>query len=117
MVDASRYVKPEPAAKSGGTGNEYGYLKIRYKLPTQSTSQLIETPINIDAGKVSADIRRDVDFSTAVAGFAQLLRGGQFTGSLSYEDVIKQGLAARGEDPYGYRNEFVQMVRKAQSAR
>ncbi len=116
MIDASRYVKPADKS-SVGTRGEYGYLKIRYKLPTQSTSQLIETPITIDSGKVSESIRRDVDFSTAVAGFAQLLRGGQFTGSLSYEDVIKQALAARGADPYGYRNEFVQMVRKAQSAR
>ena len=58
-----------------------------------------------------------MQFSTAVAGFAQLLRGGKYTGSLSYEDVIRQGLAARGEDPYGYRNEFVQLVRKAQTAR
>ena len=118
MIDASRYAKPEAATStSGGTRNEFGFLRIRYKLPTQNTSQLMETPISIDSGKVPADIRRDVDFSTAVAGFAQLLRGGQFTGSLGYDDVIKQALAARGEDPYGYRNEFVQMVRKAQSAR
>ncbi len=26
-------------------------------------------------------MRRDVEFSTAVAGFAQLLRGGAYTGS------------------------------------
>jgi len=118
MVDASRYVKPESAAStSGGTSNEYGFLKIRYKLPTQSKSQLIETPINVDSGKVGEGIKRDVEFSTAVAGFAQLLRGGQFTGSLTYEDVAKQAQAALGDDPFGYRSEFVQLARKAQSAR
>ena len=52
-----------------------------------------------------------------MAGFAQLLRGGTYTGTLSYDDVIRQALAARGEDPYGYRTEFVQLVRKAQAAR
>ena len=31
--------------------------------------------------------------------------------------VIEQALATRGEDQYGYRNEFVQLVRKAKSAR
>ena len=50
-----------------------------------------------------------------MAGFAQLLRGGQFTGSLTYDDVIKQAQGALGSDPYGYRSEFVQLVRKAQA--
>jgi Ca-activated chloride channel family protein len=58
-----------------------------------------------------------VDFSTAVAGFAQLLRGGKYTASLSFDDVIRQAEGALGEDPYGYRAEFVQLVRKAQHAR
>jgi len=95
---------------------EYGFLKMRYKLPDQDTSQLIEQPILVDA-KPSDAIRRDVGFSTAVASFAQLLRGGQFTGSLKYDDVIEQAQATRGEDPFGYRNEFVQLVRKAKTAR
>jgi Ca-activated chloride channel family protein len=116
MVDESRYTK-KPAPAANGTANEYGFLKIRYKLPSESKSQLIDEPISIDSGKVPENIRRDVEFSTAVAGFAQLLRGGQFTGSLSYEDVMKQAQAARGEDPYGYRAEFVQLAHKAQSAR
>ncbi len=116
MIEESRYSKkPQPVAT--GRATEYGFLKIRYKLPKDSKSQLIEQPIRIDSGKAPEAIQRDVDFSTAVAGFGQLLRGGKYVGSLSYEDVIRQGLAARGEDPYGYRNEFVQLVRKAQTAR
>ena len=115
MISESRYVKQ--AKPTEGTATEYGFLQIRYKLPKESKSQLITQPISIDSGRVPEAIARDVQFSTAVAGFAQLLRGGQYTGSLNYEDVIKQALAARGDDPYGYRNEFVQLVRKAQSAR
>jgi Ca-activated chloride channel homolog len=116
MIEESRYgKKPQPVAT--GRATEYGFLKIRYKLPKDSKSQLIEEPIRIDSGKAPGAIQRDVDFSTAVAGFGQLLRGGKYVGSLSYEDVIRQGLAARGDDPYGYRNEFVQLVRKAQTAR
>jgi Ca-activated chloride channel family protein len=114
MIGGSRYVKP-PELK--GNVNEYGFLQMRYKLPNQDTSTLITQPIAIESGKGSEAIQRDVGFSTAVAGFAQMLRGGQFTGKLSYDDIIKQALATRGEDPYGYRNEFVQLVRKAQSAR
>ena len=115
MVDESRYSKKPKAAPATGTAGEYGFLKIRYKLPEQHRSQLIEQPISLDTGSVAEPIRSDVQFSTAVAGFAQLLRGGQFTGALSYEDVIKQAQGALGSDPFGYRSEFVQLVRKAQS--
>jgi len=114
-VDESRYAPKKPA-EPHGSANEYGFLKMRYKLPEASSSQLVEVPIKMDAGRVPEDVARDVGFSTAVAGFAQLLRGGQFTGSLTYDDVIKQALVTRGEDPYGYRSEFVQLVRKAQAA-
>jgi Ca-activated chloride channel family protein len=120
MVDASRYAKDAKDAKppaATGTANEYGFLKIRYKLPDSSASDLIEQPIVIGARDLSADLQRDVQFSTAVAGFGQLLRGGKFTGTLNYEDLIKQAQAAKGDDPFGYRTEFVQLVRKAKVAR
>jgi Ca-activated chloride channel homolog len=117
MVDPSRYEKNEKPQAERGTASEYGFLKIRYKLPDSDTSQLIEQPIPIDSRDVPQDIRRDVQFSTAVAGFGQLLRGGTFTGPLSYEDIIRQAQAAKGDDPFGYRTEFVQLVRKAKVAR
>jgi uracil-DNA glycosylase family protein len=62
-------------------------------------------------------VQREVGFSTAVAGFAQLLKGGAYTGKLSYEDVIEQAQKARGEDRNGYRAEFVDLVRKAGKAK
>lgn len=116
-VEELRYA---PATKSAGEkdkANEYGFLKIRYKLPDGRKSRLIEQPILVDTGKVPESIARDVAFSTAVAGFGQLLRGGEHTGSLTYDDVARQALASRGEDPFGYRDEFVQLVRKAQGAK
>jgi Ca-activated chloride channel family protein len=118
MVEPGRYAKPaEKPATVAAKDGEYGFLKIRYKLPRERNSQLIEQPIRIGADDPAGTLARDVQFSTAVAGFAQLLRGGQYTGTLSYEDVIRQALAARGDDPFGYRNEFVQLVRRAQAAR
>jgi Ca-activated chloride channel homolog len=119
MIEPSRYAKEKAPVVANGKAGEYGFLRIRYKLPASSKSQLIERPINIESGsdQAPATIARDVQFSTAVAGFAQLLRGGQYTGSLNYDDVVQQALAARGDDPFGYRNEFVQLVRRAQTAR
>ena len=52
-----------------------------------------------------------------MAGFAQLLRGGTYTGSLDFDDVVEDAQGAIGSDADGYRAEFVQLVRKARSAR
>jgi Ca-activated chloride channel family protein len=117
LIDNSRYEGGEGAAGDlRGKAGEYGFLRIRYKLPDGSRSKLIEQPIRVDAG-VPERVKEDVNFSTAVAGFGQLLRGGKYTGSLTYEGVIRQASGALGEDPYGYRKEFVELVRKTQSAR
>ena len=59
---------------------------------------------------------REVGFAAAVAGFAQLLKGGKYTGAYNYDDVIALAQSNRGQDPYGYRTEFVQLVRKAKTA-
>jgi Ca-activated chloride channel family protein len=117
MVDKSRYTKePQPPAASGNA-SEYGFLKIRYKLPDSDTSELIQQPILTASRDVPQNLQRDVQFSTAVAGFGQLLRGTPFTNSLKYDDIINQAQAAKGDDPFGYRTEFVQLVRKAKVAR
>jgi Ca-activated chloride channel homolog len=117
LIDERRYGAAErAAADSSGKMGEYGFLRIRYKLPNGSRSRLLEQPIRVDAGVPEA-LEQDVEFSTAVAGFGQLLHGGRYTGSLSFEDVTHQARAALGEDPYGYRAEFMQLVRQAQAAR
>jgi Ca-activated chloride channel family protein len=118
LIDESRYQSPSRTRRSAARGksNEYGFLKIRYKLPNGLRSRLLEQPILTDAD-VPAALRADVEFSTAVAGFAQLLRGSRYTGPLTFEDVIKQAQAGLGEDPYRYRSEFIQLVSKAQRAR
>jgi Ca-activated chloride channel family protein len=116
LIEERRYAAREERAASRGKANEYGFLKIRYKLPNGFRSRLLEQPIRVDTG-VPAALRADVSFATAVAGFGQLLRGGQYTGSLTFEDVIKQAQAGADTDPFGYRAELVQLVRKAEDAR
>lgn len=116
LIDDRRYAAREEKSAARGKGNEYGFLRIRYKLPNGFRSRLLEQPILVDAG-VPATLREDVKFSTAVAGFGQLLRGSPYIGSLSFEDVIQQAQGGVGADPFGYRAEFVQLVSKAERAR
>jgi Ca-activated chloride channel family protein len=118
-VDPMRY-QPEGDLDQGilsGSRNEYGFLKIRYKLPNENTSTLVTQPIPLETPTLSSVVQREVGFSTAVAGFAQLLKGGEYTGKLGYEDVIEQAQKSRGEDRNGYRAEFIELVRKAQKAK
>jgi Ca-activated chloride channel homolog len=110
-----RYAAP---AKVASHNSEYGYVKIRYKLPKSSTSRLISTPI--DRSEEVANFGaapQDARFAAAVAGFAELLRGGKYSGSLSYDDVLRIANASKGRDEFGYRSEFVQLVRAAKNAR
>ena len=116
-IDESRYAtqrRPEPALNG-----EYGYLKIRYKLPQENTSKLITRPITTADSLAllgEGTLGREAAFATAVAGFAQLLKGGKYTGNYSYDEVIELAQKSRGDDLYGYRTEFVQLVRKAKTA-
>jgi Ca-activated chloride channel family protein len=45
------------------------------------------------------------------------LRGLPYIADYGYEDVLSLAQSARGEDPYGYRAEFINLVRLANSAR
>ena len=62
------------------------------------------------------DAPQDARFATAVAGFAELLRGGRYNGALSYDDVLRMASGAKGNDEFGYRTEFIQLVRTARIA-
>ena len=52
------------------------FLKIRYKLPKEETSRLIEPPITRPPRRrPSTEAATEARFATAVAAFGQLLRG------------------------------------------
>ncbi len=120
-VDALRYAAPAvPAAappSTAGTG-EFGFLKLRYKLPSEEASKLLSLPITPALEqRTIAEAPADVRFSIAVAGFGQLLRGSPYLKTFAYDDVIALASSARGDDPFGYRAEFINLVRLAKSAR
>ncbi|MBW1250145.1 VWA domain-containing protein [Pseudomonas tolaasii] len=108
-LEPLRYA-PEPAAAS--PSGELAMLRVRYKPAAGGASQLIERPITTQLTPASDDLR----FSAAVAAFAQQLKGdGRYTGNMSLQDIAALARSARGDDPFGLRNEFVQLVDVAQS--
>ncbi|WP_418904069.1 vWA domain-containing protein [Cereibacter sphaeroides] len=102
--------EPSPTA-APAHGDELGFLRLRYKEPGARTSQLMELPIRTQAGVASADVR----FGVAMAGFGQLLRGSEYLGTWGWNEAIALAEGARGEDPFGYRIEAVNLMRLAQS--
>jgi len=96
--------------------NEYGFMKIRYKLPGSDTSRLIETPVTL-ANEVTSveEAGEDRRFAAAVAAFGQLLKGSDHIGDYSHDQIIQLALSGRGADEFGYRAEFINLVRLARS--
>src|SRR5690606_13939409 len=93
---------------------EYAFVKIRYKQPDAETSRLITTPVT-EADELGsfAAASDDVRFSVAVAGFGQKLRKTSQLAGFGYDRITEIASAARGADPYGYRAEFLSLVRLA----
>ena len=117
LIDDSRYASPTTTDVS--IRDEYALLKLRFKLPGENESTLVEQIIpnrNTLGGSESSWQQREFQFSAAVAAFAQILEGGQYTGDWGYDEVIEVALSSRGDDHFGYRNEFVQLVRLAKVA-
>jgi Ca-activated chloride channel family protein len=113
-VDDLRY---QAQAVTEAQSDEYGFLKIRYKAPGGDVSKLITTPVTSGADVGPEDASAvETRFAAAVAGFGQLLRGGRHLGEFSYDDVVALANSAKGTDPFGYRAEFVNLVRLAKSA-
>ena len=116
-IEESRYTKTSQQKANANFSDEYAFLKIRYKNPDAGVSKLITTPIT-KANEVASIDKADDDtrFATSVAAFGQILKGGKYTDGYSYDDVINLAQSARGKDPFGYRTEFVNLVRLAKSS-
>ena len=112
LVDDLRYQNKDPEPQAAGANDEYAFLKIRYKLPNGETSKLITTPVThaVEYESVNA-APNEARFATAVAAFGQIMRGGRYTGSYTLDDVINLAQSAKGDDEFGYRAEFINLVR------
>ena len=115
-VDPSRYAPQAETDKSFDGAGELAFVKVRYKLPNENTSKLLTTPVTAISGTDNQVLKSETDWAVAVASFAQILKGGKYTGHMTYDDVLKLAQEAKGDDPYGYRAEFITLVHKAKTA-
>ncbi len=144
-ADPLRYGKPEQdvvATPLSEFSGEYGFLKMRYKLPDATESRLITAPIS-NAQEVASIEKTsdDVRFAVAVAEFGQVLRkdtaiaiaplmravqdlkklqesgekpaSGIISVNSTFDHIIELADGAKGSD--ALRVEFVNLVRTARS--
>jgi Ca-activated chloride channel family protein len=109
-VDKLKYQKTEEVEVEN-YGSELLTVKFRYKKPTGKKSRLIVKTLDCDIEENGTD---NFGFSAAVAGFGMLLRGSKYKGDLTYDRVLSMAKKAKGQDPNGYRNEFINLVERAQ---
>ena len=106
QTDPLRY-QPNPDDPPPSTfSNELLFVKVRYKDPDATRSKRLEHPVADRPGAPSPDFR----FATAVAGFGMLLRNSEHAGNLALNDVVRLAEQAKGDDPRGYRGEFIRLV-------
>jgi len=112
--------EPKPPAADSAPSDEAASrelltVKLRYKEPDGATSRLVEQPLANGGGAFEA-ASADLRFASAVAAFGMLLRGGEHVGDATLPMVARIAAAALGADAGGYRAEFLDLVRRAESA-
>ncbi len=96
------------------SSNEWLTLKLRYKLPDSSKSQLIEKAVQSDVNNFT-NASNDLRFAASVAGFGMLLRNSKYKGNMTYDYAQDIGKNARGNDEYGFKAEMVRLIKTAKS--
>lgn len=98
--------------KLGIDSDEVLTLNLRYKEPDEETSKLISSVLKekISGLDKSSD---NLQFSAAVVQFAMLLRDSKYKGESNFNSILKLAEKSKGDDKYGYREEFITLVRMA----
>lgn len=101
-----------PTSQADDLSSEILTVKLRYQPPGGGPSTLIAQPLT-DNDHRFGQATPDFQFATAVAAFGMLLRGSQYRGDATFDRVLEIAEATRGEDKFGYRAEFLELVRTA----
>lgn len=99
-----RYSTSDDATTDTGHATELAQIRLRYKLPGETESQLITRTVkSTDALERFEGAPDDVRTATAAALLGERLRGARYAGSASYADIAAMAKGARGADPNGHR--------------
>ena len=104
-VDKLKY-QTAPSSNAGSKSGELMTVKLRYKAPDADASRLMSVPVNDRSGEPTANL----GFAAAVAEFGFLLRQSEHKGQATWASARELARRHRGDDPDGYRAEFIRLV-------
>jgi Ca-activated chloride channel family protein len=111
-VDALKY--QQATATGAASQGELATVKLRFKRPRATQSELLTLPVGAKPLPVAAT-SPDFRFACAVSGFGMLLRGSEFRGSIDYRMVRSLAESAgASKDPSAHRGEFLTLVQRAE---
>ncbi len=115
-VDPLKYQQnpPQPKLSDAARNGELCTVKLRYKEPDGDDSKLITCAVRDDESCIEKK-SGDFKFASAVAAFGMLLSDSPYKGKADFDKVIEWAQAGKGGDEYGYRTEFINLVRNAQA--
>lgn len=91
--------------------DEVGLVKLRYKINQDDPSKLISKVISAKGVQTFDQQEADFQFASAVISFAQILKQSEFSGNMSLQQALDIAQASKGLDPFGYRSEFISLLR------
>ncbi len=97
---------------SGSENGELAHLRLRYKIPGDDRSQLIEQPVRAGLLRNASAPAGDSAFIAAVAAYGQRLRGDTYFKDFEYPDIRR--LAERSRLDSYWRREFIELTRLAE---
>ncbi|MBC7986726.1 MAG: VWA domain-containing protein [Sphingomonadaceae bacterium] len=106
-----RYDANRPAAPVAG-GAELAWLRLRYKLPGQDNSRLIEQPVAAGLIRSARAPAGDMAFIAAVAAYGQRLRADRYLGDYGFADIRRLASTAYTGDYW--RREFLRLAEMAE---
>ena len=98
--------------RTAAGSDETLYVSVRYKLP--DTGEVLETGVAAAAPGAFGAMSETMAFASAVAEFGLLLEHSDYKADADIKSVLARALDNRGDDAFGYRAEFVQLVRLAE---
>lgn len=112
-VDKLRYQR-QPDATAAYKSDELMLVKLRYKQPKGTTSELISQPAS-DRSLPLEKASDNFKFAGAIAEFGMLLRDSPYKGKASFDNALKLARSSKGVDLEGYRAEFIRLVEKSKA--
>jgi len=92
--------------------DEYMVVRVRYVAPGEDESRLIERVVGAEDFRGSYDVSDNFLFASAVAEFGLIITDSQYRGYSSLDSVLARASRGMGEDRFGLRSEFIDLVHR-----